>query len=178
MFVAASGEMQPLVDSTTVQCIVVPGEPASNTIWREPCPAVMTPPESVHVQLEPGWLTTLADAPDAPTGTESGEVMTGVSGVALTVTVTDAELVEKQPFDALTVSAYTVVDAGDAVGLQLFGSDSPVIGSHEQDWPPEPVRSVDSPEQIVASPLADAVGRVLTVRTAVVEADRLARSRP
>ena len=31
-----------------------------------------------------------------------GEVMTGVAGVTLTVTVTDAVFVDAQPFDAMT----------------------------------------------------------------------------
>ena len=40
----------------------------------------------------------------------------------------------------VTVSAYTVVDGGCAVGVQLNGSDSPVTGSHEHETPPEPSR--------------------------------------
>src|SRR5262245_12115284 len=104
MFFEASGEMHPLADSVTVQCIVVPGEAASKMICREPCPAVMTPPESVQSQVEPGWFTTLAEAPDAPTGTEMGAVMTGRAGVWFTLTVTVETLVETQPLAAVTVS--------------------------------------------------------------------------
>ena len=48
---------------------------------RGPGPAVMTPPARVQVQVAPGWLRTLAEAPEAPTGTESGAVMTGATGV-------------------------------------------------------------------------------------------------
>ena len=87
----------------TVQSIVVPGEAASKTICREPWPAVMTPPERVQVQVAPMWLGTLADAPEAPTGTEMGAVMTGSDGVMLTVTVVDELLVEGQPLAAVTV---------------------------------------------------------------------------
>src|SRR5262245_64580259 len=95
MLEEASGETHPPAFSTTVQSIVVPGGAASKTICREPWPAVMMPPpESVQVQLEPTWLGTLADAPDAPTGTEMGAVMTGSEGVMLTVTVVDALLVD------------------------------------------------------------------------------------
>src|SRR5580765_2846290 len=94
MFVEACGDRHPLADSTTVHCIVVPGDAASKTICREPCPAVMTPPPpSVQVQVDPGWFTTLAAAPEAPTGTEIGAVITGMAGVTLTVTVTFATFV-------------------------------------------------------------------------------------
>ena len=87
----------------------------------------------------------------------------------MTVTVTFATFVEGQPLAPVTVSAYTVVDGGFAVGVQLNGSDSPVTGSHEQDTPPEPSRSAVSPVQSAPPPPATAVGRVLTVSTAVVE---------
>src|SRR5689334_10803613 len=167
MFVAAIGERHPLADSTTVHAIVVPGEAASKTICREPCPAVMTPPDSVQVHVDPGWLTTLAAAPEAPTGTESGAVITGMEGVVLTVTRTDAALVDEQPFAPVTVKLYVVVDAGAAVGVQLFGSERPAVGSHEQPVPPEPSRSTELPEQTVPPPPATAVGRALTVSTAV-----------
>src|SRR5262245_25721171 len=109
MLVEASGERQPLALSMTVQSIVVPGGAASNTICREPCPAVITPPDSVQVQVAPMWLGTLAEAPDAPTGTEIGAVMTGVAGVWLTVTVVEAALVDAQPLAAMTVRLYVVL---------------------------------------------------------------------
>ena len=166
MSLSAIGDVQPAADSMTVQCIVVPGGAASNTICRDPWPAVMTPPDRVQVQLDPAWLTTLAEAPEAPTGTEGGAEMTGSAGVMLTVTATLAALVESQPLAAVTVSAYVVVDAGVASGVQLNGSESPVTGSHEQETPPEPPSCTVSPLQIVAVPVAAAVGRVLTVRPA------------
>ena len=73
MWVEASGEKQPPAFSTTVQTIVVPGGAASKTICREPWPAVMTPPpDRVQFQVAPMWLGTLAEAPEAPTGTEMG----------------------------------------------------------------------------------------------------------
>src|SRR5262245_29812829 len=139
MLEEASGETQPPAFSTTVQSIVVPGGAASKTIWREPWPAVMTPPpESVHVQVEPTWLGTLADAPDAPTGTEMGDVMMGSEGVAFTVTIVEALLVDAQPLAAVTVRLYVVVEVGEAVGVQLEASSSPVVGVQEQPTPPEP----------------------------------------
>ena len=55
--------------------------------------------------MAPGWLTTLAEAPEAPTGTDSGAEMVGARGTALTVTVTFAVLVEGQPLAAMTVRA-------------------------------------------------------------------------
>src|SRR4051812_7129284 len=153
MYVEAWGDAPPRADSTTVHSMVVPGAAASKTICREPCPAVITPPPpSVHVQLEPGWFTTLAEAPEAPTGTETGAVITGSKGVTFTVTVTFATFVDAQPLAPVTVSAYTVVDAGFAVGVQLKGSESPVIGSHEHDTPPEPSRSAVSPVQRAPPP--------------------------
>ena len=105
MLVDDTGDEQPALVSKTVQAIVVPGEAASKTICRVVCPAVMTPPERVQVHVAPGWLTTLAEAPEAPTGTDSGAEMTGAPGTALTVTVTLAVLVEGQPLAAMTVRA-------------------------------------------------------------------------
>ena len=49
MFLDAIGELQPELVSKTVQCIVVPGGPASKMIWRVPWPAVIVPPAKVHV---------------------------------------------------------------------------------------------------------------------------------
>src|SRR5262245_36409334 len=104
MVVEACEELQPPALSVTVQTIVVPGDAASKTICREPCQAVMTPSlERPQVQVEPMWLTTLADAPDAPTGTEIGAEITGIEGVMFTVTVVEAVLVETQPLAAVTV---------------------------------------------------------------------------
>ena len=66
---------------------------------------VMVPPVSVQVYVEPGLSGTLAEAPDAPTGSESGAVMTGSVGRGrLTVIVTVGLLVDAQPFAAVTVS--------------------------------------------------------------------------
>src|SRR5438128_3550093 len=96
MSVAPAGEAQPLVVSTTLQCISVPGEPASKTIWCVVCPAVIVPPVSVHAYVDPAWLGTLADAPEAPTGTETGAVMTGCAGTGVTVTVTVGAFVDAQ----------------------------------------------------------------------------------
>jgi hypothetical protein len=103
MFFEATGDEQPALVSKTVHAIVEPGEAASKTICRVVWPAVITPPESVQVHVEPEWLTTLAEAPEAPTGTESGAEMTGSAGTALTVTVTLGALVEGQPLAAMTV---------------------------------------------------------------------------
>jgi hypothetical protein len=104
MFFVAIGEEQPALVSTTVQSIVVPGEAASKTIWRVVCPAVMVPPDSVQFHVEPVWFGTLAEAPDAPTGTESGDEITGVVGTGLTVTVTVGLFVDAQPLAAMTES--------------------------------------------------------------------------
>ena len=49
-------------------------------------------------------VAALAEAPEAPTGTESGAVMTGRPGVTLTVTVTVEVLVDAQPLAPVTVS--------------------------------------------------------------------------
>ncbi len=104
MVVNFSGDTHPPALSMTLHCIVVPGGAASKTICREPCPAVITPPVSVQLHVEPGWLTALAEAPDAPTGTEMGAVMTGRPGVTLTVTVAVDVLVDAQPLAPMTVS--------------------------------------------------------------------------
>jgi hypothetical protein len=51
-----------------------------------------------------------------------------------------------------------VVESGDAVGVQLFGSSRPVAGDQEHVTPPDPKSSVESPEQIVVDPRATAIG--------------------
>src|SRR5262245_61264392 len=104
MFFDAIGEEQPALVSTTVHTIVVPGEPASKTIWRVVCPAVIVPPESVQFHVAPAWFGTLAEAPDAPTGTEAGAEIVGVVGTGLTVTVTVGLFAEAQPLAAMTES--------------------------------------------------------------------------
>ena len=55
----------------------------------------------------------------------------------------------------MTVSEYTVVEAGCAVGLQLFGSERPVTGSHEQETPPEPDSGVAPPGPIATAASPD-----------------------
>jgi hypothetical protein len=104
MFFDAIGEAHPAFVSTTVHTMVVPGEPASNTIWWVVWPAVIVPPESVHWYVEPVWFGALAEAPDAPTGTDSGEAICGSGGTGLTVTVTVGLFVDGQEFAAVTVS--------------------------------------------------------------------------
>src|SRR5206468_2629372 len=88
----------------------------------------------------------------------SGEVC--AVGRARTVTVAVALLVDEQAAGPLptTVSAYVVVAAGVATGVQLDGSSSPVAGAHEHETPPEPPSGVDSPGQMVFEPEATAVG--------------------
>lgn len=51
---------------------------------------------------------------------------------------------------------------GEAWGLQIEAFERPVDGLHEQALPPLPWRSVELPAQIVALPVATAVGRVFT----------------
>ena len=65
---------------------------------------MIVPPESVQVQVDPEWFGTLAEAPDAPTGTEMGAEIAGSAGTALTVTVAEDVLVDGQPLAAVTVS--------------------------------------------------------------------------
>ena len=62
-----------------------------------------------------------------------------------------------------------VVAEGEAVGAQLAGFESPVAGAQEQETPPEPVSGVDAPAQISAVPDAAALGRGLTVTSALPE---------
>ena len=45
----------------------------------------------------------LAEAPEAPIGSESGAAMNGKAGVVLTVTVTVGLFVERHPLAAVTV---------------------------------------------------------------------------
>ena len=170
MFFVAVGDEQPALVSTTVQIIVVPGDPASKTICRDVCPAVIVPPERVQFHVEPGWFVTLADAPEAPTGTEAGAEITGRSGTGLTVTVTVGLFDEVHPLPAVTVSVYTVVIVGVATGAQLDASSRPLAGVQEHDTPPEPVRGAGSPAQTVAAPEPAAVGRMLTASVAGADA--------
>ena len=60
-----------------------------------------------------------------------------------------------------------MVAAGDASGAQLLGLERPAAGTHAQETPPEPDSGVDPPAQISADPPAAAVGRGLTVTTAL-----------
>ena len=62
-----------------------------------------------------------------------------------------------------------MVEAGEAVGVQLDASSRPAVGSHEHATPPVPSSCTESPEQSVAPPLATAVGRALTVSVASSE---------
>src|SRR5206468_8352469 len=73
-------------------------------------------------------------------------------------TVALAAFVEGHPPALVTVSEYVVVCVGLAVGVQLFGFDSPDAGDHWQLPPPDPLSVVEPPEQIVAEPEARAVG--------------------
>jgi hypothetical protein len=61
-----------------------------------------------------------------------------------------------------------VVDAGEAFGVQLVGSEN-AAGAQEQLTPPDPVSGVEVPVQIEALPEADAIGVVLTTSVADVE---------
>ena len=63
-----------------------------------------------------------------------------------------------------------MVAAGEAEGEQLAASERPAAGAHAQDTPPEPESGVAPPAQIAAVPEATAVGRGLTVTTALPEA--------
>jgi hypothetical protein len=79
------------------------------------------------------------------------------------VIVTSAVLVDVQPDAPITVSEYVVVVVGLARGEQLCESSSPVAGIHKQLAAPEPESTVEEPMQIVAEPLAAAVGGGTTV---------------
>jgi hypothetical protein len=62
-----------------------------------------------------------------------------------------------------------VVAAGEAVGEQLEAFERPVAGDQAQETPPDPDNGVAPPAQIAAVPEAAAVGRGLTVTTALPE---------
>jgi hypothetical protein len=98
-----------------------------------------------------------------------GNELIVVDVAATTVTVTVALLVETQPLASVTVSAYVVVAAGEAVGEQLLALESPAAGDQEQLTPPEPLSGVEEPATIVAVPEATAVGREFTVTVVVAE---------
>jgi hypothetical protein len=78
-------------------------------------------------------------------------------GAETTVTVTVGWFVGEHA-GLVAVSVYVVVTAGLATGVQEFGSERPAVGDHEQFWPPAPVSGVEPPGQIVAVPVATAVG--------------------
>jgi hypothetical protein len=96
---------------------------------------------------------------------------TAAVGRGSTVTVTVGALFDTQPLASVTVSEYVVVAAGEAVGAQLDAFERPVAGAHTHETPPEPDRGVEEPAQISAEPAATAVGRGLTVTTALPDAE-------
>jgi hypothetical protein len=48
--------------------------------------------------------------------------------------------------------------------------ESPLVGDHKQETPPEPLKGVEDPAPIVAVPDATAVGSGLTVTVALPDA--------
>ena len=87
-----------------------------------------------------------------------------------TVTVAVGAFVDTHPFASVTVSVYTVVAPGEAVGEQLEASERPAAGAHAQVVPPEPESGVAPPGQIPAVPEAAAVGRAWTATAAAPDA--------
>ena len=92
------------------------------------------------------------------------------SAVGFGFTVTVAASVPSQPFASVTVTVYSVVAAGDAVGFASVGSSRPAAGDQLYVYggvPPEPVGlppiAVDEPSQIATSMPASATGLGFTV---------------
>jgi hypothetical protein len=83
--------------------------------------------------------------------------------------VTCAEFIDVQPLAPETVREYVVVALGLAIGLQLFGSLSPVAGVQEQFAAPEPESSAEPPGQIVADPDATAIAGGTIVTTSSLD---------
>jgi hypothetical protein len=64
-----------------------------------------------------------------PTQIFCGEAVTVRDGDGVTVINTEAEAVH--PCESVVVTVYVVVLDGEAIGLEIFGLDSPVVGDHE-----------------------------------------------
>jgi len=121
---------------------------------------------SDHVTLHGPVPVRAAWIPTDPPAHVSPPPDTVAVGRGSIVTVTVGAFVETQPFASVTVSVYVVVEAGEAVGVQLSGLERPAVGAHEQDTPPDPESGVATPTQISADPPAAAVGRGFTVTVA------------
>jgi hypothetical protein len=128
-------------------------------------PDCVTPSDHVTVHgavpVSDAWIVA-----EEPAQTEA-DPLTAAVGRGLTVTVTAALFVETHPLASVTVSVYVLVKEGEATGEQLVASESPVAGVHEQLVPPDPVKEVEFPAQIVAVPDAAAIGSGLTVTVAL-----------
>ena len=88
-----------------------------------------------------------------PAGQIAAPPETTAVGRGSTVTVTAAALVDTHPLALVHgQDVEVVVAAGEAVGAQLAGFESPAAGAHMQETPPEPESGVDVPAQISPSP--------------------------
>jgi hypothetical protein len=100
---------------------------------------------------------------DEPTHTFDAPVIIAAEG--LTLTVTDAVLV--QPLAFIAVTEYVVVLDGLALGLAQFTHDRPDVGDHTYVVAPLALNAVLPPVHIVALGLAETVGLLLTVTVTV-----------
>lgn len=148
----------------TVYVVVAPGL-TDRVAGEAATPVCVTPSDQTTVH-GPAPVSA-AEIRAEPPGQMAVVPETVAVGFGLTVTVTVGALFDTQPLASVTVSVYVVVEAGEAVGEQLEALESPVAGAHEQEIPPEPESGVAPPAQIAAVPEAAAVGRGLTVTTAL-----------